>query len=232
MINKNITIAAVVVVVLTIGISIGIGINPDNNADKQKPSKQDETPTVDTNTYTMQRDLSQYEKHAMEYLLEATFSTDVNVKKLNELGGCEDDRCQLVNNLYDNGNITGEFPSFISKSGTYYVGSDIANQAPDGQGQVLVYILVPPKSMESMESKEPSGASLPIYPKSNLVVFNLSKNDDGKTELESYDAYSAADYKKYYEYNDFISSEIGQLITKEANLDWRPVNVQSKTKFQ
>jgi hypothetical protein len=167
--------------------------------------------------------------------LEATFSTKTDKIKLNRLGGCkkEEDKCALVNNFYDsNDNIIGRAPEFISKPGTYYVGSDIANQVIEGESQVLIYILVPPNSMFSMKEKEPPNTyGFQSYQQSNLVVFNVTTDSSGKYKLKNYDAYSAADYKEHYGYSEFISSLIGQQITKEANLNWRPVNVQSKNKF-
>ncbi|WP_028777576.1 hypothetical protein [Shimazuella kribbensis] len=234
--KKSLIIAVVVVFLLLIGIYIGITMSSssaDKNAGTDNISEKNNV-SISKDDYTMQRDLSKYEKLAMEYLLEAT-SPNANTQKLMQLGGCEEDGCELVNNFYDvNDNITGKAPEFLSKAGTYYVGSDINNQVPEGEStQTLVYVLVPPKSMTSMEDKEPPNTyGHQYYPHSNLVVFNISLNNEGKYKLKNYDASSAADYDKYYEYNDFTNSEIGQQITTEANLNWRAVNVQSKTKYQ
>jgi hypothetical protein len=232
--KKNLTIISVVVIILVIGISIGMNITSPNEDGQKNSEKQNKSPNVDTSTYTVQRNLSQDEKLAIKYLLEATSSTNVNISQLNQLGGCKEDSCELVNNFYDiNDNITGRAPEFVSKPGTYYVGSDIANQAPKGEGQTLIYILIPPQSMMSMEEKEPENTyGNQSYQQSNLVVFNLTRDSEGKIKIKNYDAFSAADYDKYYQYNEFISSEIGQLITKEANLNWRAVKVQSETKFE
>lgn len=232
--KKNLAIVVVVIIILAVGISIGMTITSSNEVEQKNHEKQDNSHSVDTNTYTVQRDLSQDERLAIKYLLEATSSTSVNIDQLNQLGGCKEDGCELVNNFYDiNDNITGRAPEFISKPGTYYVGSDIADQAPKEEGQTLIYILIPPQSMMSMEEKEPANTyGNQSYQQSNLVVFNLIRDSEGKIKIKNYDAFSAADYEKYYQYNDFISSEIGQQITKEANLNWRAVKVQSKAKFE
>jgi hypothetical protein len=237
MTQKNIIIVSIAAVILIIGITIGISVTSSNDnppAEKQNSGNKQE-PVVSDDTHTKQRDMSKYEKIAMEYLLEATFSPNIDKIKLKQLGGCkeDEDKCALVNNFYDNNdNITGRAPEFISKPGTYYVGSDIANQVLEEESQVLIYILIPPNSMSSMKEKEPADTyGFQSYQRSNLVVFNVKTDSSESYKLKNYDPYSAADYKEHYVYSEFISSSIGKQITKEANLNWRSVNVQSKTKF-
>lgn len=83
--KKNLTIILSVVIVLVIGISVGVTISSPNETDQTNSDKQDKA-LVDTNTYTVQRDLTQDERLAIKYLLEATSSTSVNISQLNQLG--------------------------------------------------------------------------------------------------------------------------------------------------
>jgi hypothetical protein len=233
-IRSNPVIGILLILLFIAGIVLGGYVTPYTTPvgiPKTKPNNTTEPSNDAPAKIPPQREITKFEKTTLEYFLEAT-SRNFDPKKLALFGACQADEsyhpprlfCNLIHYEFDaQSNVTAETPKFITKTGSYYIGSDTANYA----SEATIFILVEPAKISATDNSQPM--------ESNLFKFKVTSNDKGELQVISVD--NAIDvngehYHQFYHFNDFLSSQIGQQITTTENLDWREVKVTSKTKFQ
>ncbi len=233
-IRTNPIIGVLMIILFIAGIILGGYVEPPNSTPVDTPkTKTNNTTTSNSepDSAPPQRELTKFEKTTLKYFLEAT-SLNYDSKKLAQFGACQANEsynpprlfCNLIHYEFDaESNVTAEAPKFITKTGSYYIGSDTANYASEAK----VFILVEPENIS------PTDKSRPI--ESNLFKFKVTSNEKGELQVISVDnAININDqyYRQFYHFSDFLTSEIGQQITTTENLDWREVKVNPKTKFE